>query len=206
MPAMTAPHRTGTTAFVLLAFLVGCDASVTGDRSAVRPHEAGSDRQAALPAWCDETLRWDPTWEAFEQAVIEGFNEARARGGSCGNEGTFGPSKPLTFDAALRCAARQHSLDMAQRGYFDHISPDGEGPDARATHAGYDWFYIGENIAMGSPTPADVVAQWLASPGHCANILDPEFEEVGVGYVPSSDQPGMYPNIWTAVYGKRRQP
>ena len=56
---------------------------------------------------------------------------------------------------------------------------------------------VGENIGLGSPTAADVVDGWLHSPGHCANMMEPSFEELGVGYDPS----GAIGSLWTQNFG-----
>ena len=53
----------------------------------------------------------------------------------------------------------------------------------RISAVGFDWTDAGENIATGFATPTAVVLAWMASPGHCANILDPQFREVGTGLV-----------------------
>ena len=86
----------------------------------------------------------------------------------------------LRIDARLTTAARLHSQDMVDRGYFSHTSPDGEGPGDRAEAAGYP-SWSGENIAAGYPTPTAVVRGWLSSDGHRANILNCSFSRIGVG-------------------------
>ena len=61
----------------------------------------------------------------------------------------FAATGPLVMEARLRCAARVHSLDMANRGFFDHVNPDGEDPFVRMERAGYSFQAAGENIAAG---------------------------------------------------------
>ena len=70
------------------------------------------------------------------------------------------------------------------------------------TRAGYRWQRFGENIAAGQGRPEQVVAGWLASPGHCANIMAAEFADMGVGlrHRPASE-PVVY---WTQLLGRRR--
>ena len=68
---------------------------------------------------------------------------------------------------------------MAARSYFDHHAPDGSEPRDRVRRTGYRWMLIGENIAFGPDTAEEVVAGWLASPGHCANIMDARFRDMG---------------------------
>ncbi len=133
------------------------------------------------PNYCPKVAEWDPEWVALEDEVASLVNERRSVGGVCGGE-SFGPARPLAMDSKLRCAARNHSLDMATRGFFDHINPDGEDFADRLSRAGFDWSAIGENIAKGQDSAATVMAGWMDSPGHCANILEPRFEVLGVGY------------------------
>ena len=124
-------------------------------------------------------------------------NQARAAGHNCDSQGNFGPTGPLTMHPALRCAARKHDLDMDAQGYFDHTSPQGVTPWDRMQSAGYSFSTAGENIATGYPSPQDVVDGWLESDGHCANIMNPDFEEIGVGYYPGGD----YGHLWTQNFG-----
>ena len=75
-------------------------------------------------------------------------------------------------NANLRTAARNHSVDMATLNYFSHTSLDGRTFSQRRSNAGYSGaFPRGENIAAGQPSPQSVVNAWMASPGHCTNIM-----------------------------------
>ncbi len=115
----------------------------------------------------------------LQQRVIDLVNQARAQGRRCGNE-YFDPTAPMAAADSLARAATRHALDMARRGYFDHRSPEGRQPRDRVRQAGYRPRLTGENIAFGPESAEEVVAGWLASPGHCANIMDPRFREMGV--------------------------
>lgn len=88
---------------------------------------------------------------------------------------------PVRWDAALQRAAERHSDDMAARRFFGHTNPDGADPGARITAAGYPWSAYGENIAVGRPTPAAVMKDWMNSPGHRRNILQCDLTDIGVG-------------------------
>lgn len=71
---------------------------------------------------------------------------------------------------------------------------------ARLTAVGYVWSSAGENIATGFATPRQVVRAWMGSPGHCRNILDPTFADVGTGV--NSHRLGRYaPSTWTQDFG-----
>ncbi|WP_433545871.1 sigma-70 family RNA polymerase sigma factor [Streptomyces sp. CA-294286] len=122
------------------------------------------------------------------QEVIALVNSERAKAG-CG---------PVKGNTLLRTAAQRHSEDMIARGYFDHTSPDGDGPGERVTAAGYKWSTYGENIAAGQKNPAAVMDTWMKSPGHRANILNCAFKELGVGIADASG--GIR---WTQVFGAR---
>ncbi len=87
---------------------------------------------------------------------------------------------PVTWNDKLAQAMDYHCKDMIANNYFDHTSPTGETPGDRATAAGYRWLKVGENIAKGQRTPKEVVDAWMNSPHHRANILDPDFTELGV--------------------------
>lgn len=114
-----------------------------------------------------------------QQQVLELVNEARARGRVCGAE-RFAPAAPLVISDKLYRAARSHARDMARRNYFEHQGRDGRSPKDRVQGEGYRLLLTGENIAFGPATAAEVVSGWLGSPGHCANIMDPRFREMGV--------------------------
>lgn len=136
---------------------------------------------------------------AFEQRVLELTNQARAQARTCGTQ-SFPAAAPLTYNAALRTAAYNHSKDMAVRGFFSHTNPDGLDPFARMRAAGYNNFTAaGENIAAGQSTPEQVVAGWLQSPGHCANIMNAAYRDLGVGYYAG----GSYRYYWTQNFGRR---
>jgi uncharacterized protein YkwD len=158
---------------------------------------AGGDEVAAI-AHCQPVANWDPEWIAFEDEVLQLVNENRAMGWNCDAQGQFGPTEPLTNQPNLRCSARLHSQDMSERDYFAHDNPDGDGPSERMDAAEYSGGTWGENIAMGQRTPAEVVAGWMESDGHCANIMRPEFTEIGVGFFQGEGRSALY---WTQNFG-----
>ena len=105
------------------------------------------------------------------------------------------------WNEALAEAALAHSRDMASRDYFSHADPSGASVRQRATRAGYRWRYVGENIAAGLGSPEQVVAGWLASPGHCANLMSPDFVDMGAAYaVEPASKLDIY---WTQTFGAR---
>jgi len=115
---------------------------------------------------------------------------------------------PLAANAALNTAAVRHSQDMATNDFFSHTGSDGSSPGQRITQAGYVWYTYGENIAAGYTSPSSVVAAWMGSAGHRANILNHCFQDMGVGYV--YDEGDTYPggtwgytHYWTMDLGAR---
>jgi uncharacterized protein YkwD len=105
-----------------------------------------------------------------ENRIVHLQNQARISSGL----------EPLCIDPILTQAARDHSADMIARNYFGHGLVG-----SRLSSYGYNWLTYGENIAGGYGgyySSADgAMAQWMASPGHHANIMNPNFQEVGVG-------------------------
>lgn len=73
------------------------------------------------------------------------------------------------------------SLDMHEHGFMRHTGSDGSSPADRVEREGYAWRRLSENVASGYPTPEAVMAAWLGSDGHCANIMDARVTELGLG-------------------------
>ncbi len=124
----------------------------------------------------------------FAQQSIELVNGERQRAGL----------RPLTEDAPLGRVAMDYSETMARRGFYGHKDPEGRDVSDRLRAIGYPALISAENIARGQPSPADVVAGWMASPGHRANILSPELRLIGAGYAFTDTPP--YQHYWTHVF------
>lgn len=105
----------------------------------------------------------------------------------------------LARDGQLDAAALGHAIDMADQDYFSHQSKDGRSPSDRIAAAGYAAAVFGENIAAGNTTASATVAQWMASDGHCRNILRSDFTDIGVGVAAG----GTYGTYWTENFGSR---
>ncbi len=151
----------------------------------------------ALSACDTMGLDLPPEPEAGVQAwdeMLTAVNEVRAQGATCGPR-EMAPAAPLIWDSRLEAAAVLHSRDMARHGRFDHRGSDGLGTGERVRRAGYDWRVVGENIAKHQRTVAEVVEDWVGSPGHCRQLLDPGFLEIG-----AAEEDGY----WTQVFGVPR--
>jgi uncharacterized protein YkwD len=133
--------------------------------------------------------------------VLALVNQARGRARSCGAT-RFAAVAPLELNATLAHAALAYARDMASAGYMDHTGRDGSSPAERLTRSGYRWRESGENLASGIMRPEEVVAGWLHSPEHCANLMDPAFRQMGVAYaVNPRDEKGVY---WALEFGTPR--
>ncbi len=104
------------------------------------------------------------------RAIISETNKARAENGLA----------PLKANAKLDVAAYNKMQDMIKSGYFAHVSPSGVNPWFWFSGAGYNYHYAGENLALGYATPEDTVRAWLNSPSHRANVLNVNYDEIGV--------------------------
>ncbi|MFI6490130.1 CAP domain-containing protein [Streptomyces sp. NPDC050564] len=156
-------------------------------------------RQAGLAHVSDGrsgVLYWTALWalpfspaglERTTREVIALTNAERATAGL----------PPLSGDSPLTAAAQAHSADMVARAFYAHTSPDGSQPWDRAAAAGSTRRTVGENIACGQRSSAEVVRGWMNSPGHRANILKPDFTHIGVGLA-GGGEAGTY---WTQLFG-----
>jgi uncharacterized protein YkwD len=106
--------------------------------------------------------------------------------------------RPLEPDTLLVRAARVHADDMARRGVVSHDGGDGSDPSQRVSATGYQWIWVGENLAAGQSRPEDVVGGWMCSDAHRHNILSPDFTSAGVAHAESSV--GEWGTYWVMVY------
>ncbi|MCF8323928.1 MAG: CAP domain-containing protein [Leadbetterella sp.] len=146
---------------------------------------------------CNKT---DSLIEEKSKSVNEDFlklvNKARAEGRKCGTQ-HFAPTSPVSWNSNLEKAAYLHSKDMFENKYFSHVSKNGVEPSTRILAQNYLFKSFAENIyaAAGfSPTPEEIIIQWVNSPSHCANIMTPNFKDMGIG---------GYQNHWTQLFGSK---
>ncbi len=129
--------------------------------------------------------------ESFAARVVELTNRERQKAGL----------EPLAMSRQLSQAAQAYVEVLAATGCFAHTCGPVPEMAQRGEQAGYTaWTALGENLAAGYPTPEAVVAGWMSSEGHRANILNPQFTEIGVGTASSRDRFGRY---WTQELGAR---
>ena len=99
----------------------------------------------------------------------------------------------MRLSETLAGVAFGHAADMAQHNYFEHQDRSGRSPAERVRAVGYQEKLVGENIAYGPKSAEEVVQGWLDSPGHCENIMDPRFAEMGIAYAAGrASRRGLY--------------
>ena len=134
----------------------------------------------------------------FKQQFLDRINTLRQTGCNCGTT-YMHPVGPLVWNEQLAQAAKEHTLDMARRNYFSHDSPDGRSLKDRVLNAGYNYngyqsFAIGDNIALGQQSIDEVMDGWIKSVGHCKNLMNADFKEIGIF---------EYKTYWVQDFGGR---
>lgn len=181
----------------------GAAADTSGDRQGAGGNKA-SNAAKELPGNCpDETL--EPTEEnlaKIERATFCLLNAVRRKNGL----------GELERNEQLAEAATAHTMDMVERKYFAHVSPDGTGLTKWIRGTGYipesGGWKAGENIgwaARGAAQPARLVAGWMDSPTHRDNILDGDFVHIGLGVAHGVPEKGAKPGAtYTTVFGAQK--
>ena len=106
---------------------------------------------------------------------------------------------PLAWDARLAASAYAQASDLAQRDLLSHVDARQRGLGARLRQVGYAALGAGENLAAGQTDFDDTLQAWLASPAHCANLMQPEFRDVGLACVQRHGS--RYERFWVAHLG-----
>ena len=132
--------------------------------------------------------------------MLASVNAERAKGADCRTRGVYPAAQALTWSEKLETASLAHSQDMAQNNIFSHTSADGRTLADRVNATGYEWSRLGENIAAGYPEIALAVAGWMASDGHCANLMEGRYREIGMACVVGTSS-SRYSNYWTQDFG-----
>lgn len=146
---------------------------------------------------CDNTDSFvEEKSESINEDFLQLVNKARAEGRKCGSQ-YFAATNPVNWNMNLEKAAYLHSKDMFENKYFSHVSKNGVEPSARILAQNYFFKSFAENIYAASgftPTPEEIIEQWLNSPSHCANIMTLNFKDMGIG---------GYQNHWTQLFGSK---
>lgn len=142
-----------------------------------------TSQSSTTPTSTTTSTQTTSTLSAYEQKVVDLTNQERAKNGL----------PALKVDLTLSKMAHEKSRDMSLNGYFSHTSPTYGSPFDMMKTYGITYSYAGENIAMGQKTPEEVVNAWMNSDGHRKNILSPNYNYIGVGYVSQG-------NYWTQEF------
>lgn len=168
------------------------DNSTDTDSSTDSPSDTSSGSASNDPITCGSV-----DLEA-RLTILERINGARAEGQFCGAE-WYPAVGAVSWDDRLEQTAIRHSNDMASHNIFSHTGTDGSSIGERASSAGYEWNLIGENIAAGQQSAEQAILGWLESPGHCRNIMNASFTDMGLAC--ESNQSTTFGNYWTQVFG-----
>ncbi len=143
----------------------------------------------------------DGCMNSIDVAMLNAVNEARSRARSCG--GTSYSAQPaLRWSCKLDSAATTHAKDMANNNFFSHTGSDGSRMGQRMNNAGYSWSSAAENIAAGQYTVDMVMKGWLASAGHCRNIMSSSVTEMGASLITVSPGSANYSHYWVQKFGR----
>ncbi len=115
----------------------------------------------------------------FKNETLKRVNALRAEGRKCGDK-SHAAAPALVWNDKLEKAAKRHSKDMANNDHFDHEGTDGSDFWQRIKDADYEPTTGGENIAWGHRSAAEAIDGWSKSPGHCRNMMNANYKEIGV--------------------------
>ncbi len=199
----------GMLAITLL--MVGCGSSETSSNTI---NQDTTNQDTTDLVFSEELLISD----SLKQDYLDAINSARAVSQDCGTAGVKPAVDALAWSDKLHEAAVEHSYDMVVSGQFTHdgsgTSSDrtamntglgrGSSSSERITYNGYEWSAAGENIAAGTnvDTAEEVIQMWLESDGHCANLMNPNFKDVGMAMV--EDGNSEYIHYWTQNFAAPR--
>ena len=172
-------------------------ADTTQTRPAPSPPQTGGNTSYNLGNTSQNVI--DQCMSEADKQMLTQVNTARSQPRGCGSE-NYPATAALGWHCTLEDVADAHSRDMGDYNFFSHTGSDGLTVGDRVGNAGYDWSAVGENIAAGQQTIDTVMAAWLDSPGHCANIMHSVYTEFGAAsyIVDGSD----YPIYWTQVFAR----
>ncbi len=142
----------------------------------------------------------DQCMDDDDKRMLTLVNNARAAGRTCGTD-DLPPQPALAWDCMLDQSSLTHSTSMANNDFHEHVSPvDGTDPGDRIRAAGYTPQAWGENIAAGYADEESVMDGWLASPGHCSNLMSSAFTQMGAA---DASNPGStFGKYWTQNFGR----
>ena len=160
---------------------------------------AATSTTAAAPASGADTSCGLNAPGGIQAEILQRVNAFRASGAVCGSL-AYPSAGALSWNANLLQAAKGHATDMATNNYFSHTGLDGRSPAQRVVAAGYNYSRMGENIAAGQTSVESVMAAWIASPGHCQNMMTPDYRDIAVACV--RNDAATYRLYWAMEMGR----
>ncbi len=171
--------------FGLFALAAGCDGQQVQDLTPFGPNDQVPDSALAKVQPCEDVSSEDQ----LIRQMIRAVNDERARH----------DLRPVRPHATLNQIAEFYACRLVDGRFFTHIDPfDGSTIDSRAADFGYAFLKVGENLAASQRTVQQAMEDWMSSPSHKANILDPAFTEIGVAVKRGGDY-GIY---WVQEFGR----
>jgi uncharacterized protein YkwD len=187
------------------SLLAACGGGDSGGPEASAAAAAGGAPAAAAAADVAQASASTPspaTTKSFEDQILALANQLRASGRTCGT--TAHPPVPaLKWQAQTQQAAEAQARYLQQNNLFTHAGPNGSTVGDRLTATGYAWSTVGENIAAGQIGIEALMDAWIRSPGHCANLMNAAFVDIGVALVPGAS-PNTYRTYWGMVLARPR--
>jgi len=152
--------------------------------------------------------------QTTQQKLLDAINKERSQNRTCGSRGTFPAVQGLTWNNRLYNSALEHVTDLAYSDTFSHNGSGtkyditGQGKPSkfyeRIVHSGYKKYYsVGENIAGGQRSVEEVMKAWMASPGHCENIMKATYTQVGIAIIIKPDS--EYQIYWGQNFGSQKK-
>jgi uncharacterized protein YkwD len=131
------------------------------------------------------------------QRAVEQINALRRHPAQCATSGTA--MQQLSWEARLAASAQEQARDLAVQDRLSHVDSRNRGLGVRLRSVGYAAAGAGENLAAGQSDIEDTLQAWLASPSHCANLMQPEYRDVGLACV--QRRGSRYERFWVAHFG-----
>lgn len=177
--------------------LAACGDAGSGDPVVVPSPDAPADALAVAGATEAVVAEKRP-----DERYLEAVNAVRATGRRCGSV-DYPPAPPVTWNERTERAALAHAEYLQQNNRFAHLGENGSTVGERLTTTGYDWSTVGENLAAGYVELGPMVRDWLASPSHCAVLMNPAFVHMGMVMVPGTSS-NTYRSYWGLVLARPR--
>ncbi len=159
---------------------------------------------AAAALWAGAAAAVQPEIDALQPCIddvqmhkaVEQLNALRLQPASCAASGAS--MQHLAWDSKLAASAQEQAVDLALRDRLSHVDSRNRGLGMRLRSVGYASAGAGENLAAGQADIEDTLQAWLASPSHCANLMQPEFRDVGLACV--MRRGSRYERFWVAHF------